>query len=169
MVTRRPGGIQSIGGFVCGCSCHTPPPLCCSLPSTWWDSDRGPLPAPAARASPAASRLPPQSRTDHHPLLSSPSSPPLLQLVEAQLLLHRSPPNPLSKSKSRLWGGASPWRAPRCACTLAVTCQPGEQRFRCVRGVRAHPRAPVTCHHCATMPNWCYIPLLLFQPSLIFR
>ena len=74
-----------------------------------------------------------------------------------------------SKSKSRLWGGASPWRAPRCACTLAVTCHPGEQRFRCVRGVRAHPRAPVTCHHCATMPNWCYIPLLLFQPSLIFR
>ena len=79
------------------------------------------------------------------------------------------PSQPKSKSKSRLWGGASPWRAPRCACTLAVTCQPGEQRFRCVRGVRAHPRAPVTCHHCATMPNWCYIPLLLFQPSLIFR
>ena len=53
-----------------------------------------------------------------------------------------APPPPLPSqpgpSPSQGCGGeASPWRAPRCACTLAVTCEAGEQRFRCVRGVRA--------------------------------
>ena len=92
--------------------------------------------------------------TTHYSLLR------LLHLC-SNLWKHSSSTAPLptkSKSKSRLWGGASPWRAPRCACTLAVTCEAGEQRFRCVRGVRAHlagsgymPAAPQAAHRLAAV------------------
>ena len=168
-VTRRPGGIQSIGGFVCGCSCHAPSSSL--LLSGQHLVGLGPRPAARSCCSSLPRCQPAATPVSHRP-------PPTTLQVEtsAPTCGSTAPPPPLPSqpgpSPSQGCGGeASPWRTPRCACTLAVTCQPGEQRFRCVRGVRAQPRAPVTCHQAPQCPsaNWCYIPLLLFQPSLIFR
>ena len=97
-----------------------------------------PAASPAAGASPAASRQP-QFQTCTRPTPTAPAQA-LLQAPTLFLPSFCNPPLPSLEVSTRapIWGGdASPSRAPRCACTLAVTCEAGEQRFRCVRGVPA--------------------------------
>ena len=126
--------------ILCGCSCHAP---------SWWllwagleqqQQQQRAAASPAGGASPApATRQPPVldlPPTDTHCTRNS-----LLQEARSTLFLllrhHSSAPLPRTSRRLRFGGDASPRRAPRCACTLAVTCEAGEQRFRCVRGVRA--------------------------------
>ena len=143
-VIAAPGGGTSMlrcddGGRsedLCVAAAATPPPGGCS---GHWDSGSSPARGQPGcwslpRCQPAAP-VPDLHPTDTH--CTGSSSPPSSNTLPS-VLLQSSAPLPRSLYQgSDLGGDASPSRAPRCACTLAVTCEAGEQRFRCVRGVPA--------------------------------
>ena len=146
---------------MCGCSCHAPS-SCWLLWAGLGQQQRAAASPAAAGASPAASRQP-QSQTCTRPTPTAPAESPQ---KPALFLPHSSAPLHLGLSKARFGGDASPSRAPRCACTLAVTCEAGEQRFRCVRGVRAQlagsgytklllPAGAISRNYCSNPPTCC--------------